>query len=335
MAKAHELYNQDQLDRQKLKQGLIDWAHVEARDKARIKAAKQLVTKGLLSISAQDLWHLSFIFQHGPSANDSLLAHQLAQKSYKKGYSDALEMVCLTYDRYLWRTKKLQVYGTQYKINNQGHKTHHPIDLSLTDQDLLNQGLPSRDMYKQYLSSILDQKSIDTLIQAGLNDQESSQKQYPWEAKDKLRRKNQKLLKDFIKNFGWPTTSINKEASWAAWLIAQHSDFDVEFQQKCLKLMSEKYKKKLVNPLNYAYLYDRVMVNTGKKQLFATQWDSMTKLQPVARLKDLSNRRKKIGLLPLLISKKLRENTLTQKELESLWQLQAENMVGRFANSML
>ncbi len=335
MKNPKELFKEDQEDRRQLREGLATWDYIEPRDQERLAAAQDIVAKGHSDLSAQDLWCLSYIFHHSDTAQDSLIAHELAKSAYKKGHINALEMVCLTFDRYQKRIKNLQVYGTQYKLNSQGLKVYHPINHSLTDQELLNQGLPSRKMYKKYLSSILDQKSISTLIQAGLDDQESSLKHFTWEVREKLRRKNQKLLMSFIQKFGWPTTTVDKEASWSAWLIAQHCDFDLDFQTKCLNLLAVEYKKGQVNPLNYAYLYDRVMVNSGKKQLFATQWSSETELCATARIKDLAKRRKKVGLLPFLLSKKLRKNSLAPKELSSLWQLQEKNRVGRFANSML
>ena len=49
---------------------------------------------------------------------------------------------------------------------------------------------------------------------------------------------NAKKLQGIIAEIGWPTISkVGIEAASAAWLIAQHSDFDKEFQMKCLELM--------------------------------------------------------------------------------------------------
>ena len=51
----------------------------------------------------------------------------------------------------------------------------------------------------------------------------------------------------------------------------QHCDKFPEFQKKILKEMNKEVKKKNANPNNYAYLYDRVEANAGRKQLFGTQ----------------------------------------------------------------
>lgn len=64
---------------------------------------------------------------------------------------------------------------------------------------------------------------------------------------------------------------VGKEGSQHFWLIVQHCDKYPEFQKKVLKTMDKEVKKQNANPQNYAYLYDRVKVNAGEKQLFGTQ----------------------------------------------------------------
>jgi hypothetical protein len=64
---------------------------------------------------------------------------------------------------------------------------------------------------------------------------------------------------------------VGKEGSTNFWLLVQHSDEYPAFQKAVLKAMDKEVKKKNANPNNYAYLYDRVKVNAGEKQLFGTQ----------------------------------------------------------------
>jgi len=66
---------------------------------------------------------------------------------------------------------------------------------------------------------------------------------------------------------------VGKEGSDDFWLIVQHSDKFPDFQRKILKAMDNEVKKGNANPNNYAYLYDRIEVNAGRKQLFGTQID--------------------------------------------------------------
>lgn len=64
---------------------------------------------------------------------------------------------------------------------------------------------------------------------------------------------------------------VGKDGSNHFWLLVQHCDKFPEFQKKVLKEMDKEVKKNNANPNNYAYLYDRVQVNAGEKQLFGTQ----------------------------------------------------------------
>jgi hypothetical protein len=64
---------------------------------------------------------------------------------------------------------------------------------------------------------------------------------------------------------------VGKEGSSHFWLLVQHCDKYPEFQKRVLKTMDKEVKKKNADPNNYAYLYDRVKVNAGEKQMFGTQ----------------------------------------------------------------
>lgn len=79
-------------------------------------------------------------------------------------------------------------------------------------------------------------------------------------------------MKEIIDKHGWPTyTLVGKRASASARLLVQHADRDPLFQIKCLSLLKQAVDDSLADPVNYAYLYDRVQVALGKKQLYATQ----------------------------------------------------------------
>lgn len=84
---------------------------------------------------------------------------------------------------------------------------------------------------------------------------------------------NQKWLKSFVRKNGWPTISkVGKEAEHTAWLIIQHADNDVVYQRRCLKKMKRFIQKKEVDLKHLAYLIDRVQINSGKKQVYGTQF---------------------------------------------------------------
>ncbi|MBU2564028.1 hypothetical protein KKA23_00370 [Patescibacteria group bacterium] len=116
----------------------------------------------------------------------------------------------------------------------------------------------------------------------------------------KIDKKNTTKAKEIIKRYNWPTFDfIGKRASKSFWLIIQHADLDVKFQDKCLKLLKKAVKKKQAFPKTEAYLTDRVLVNLGKKQKFGTQFiRKNNKLIPRAIIdkKNVNKRRKAYDL---------------------------------------
>jgi hypothetical protein len=87
-----------------------------------------------------------------------------------------------------------------------------------------------------------------------------------------------------------------------AWLIAQHADRNPLFQVKCLPLLKAAVDAGQANPSNYAYLYDRVQVATGRKQLYATQSTSNNGLvegnfYPIEDESNVQKRRKEMEIM--------------------------------------
>ena len=83
---------------------------------------------------------------------------------------------------------------------------------------------------------------------------------------------NLAALKRMLASLGWPTISAaGKDASHAAWLIAQHADRDVPFQKRVLDMLAELYPNGECLSVDYAYLYDRVAMNENRPQRFGTQ----------------------------------------------------------------
>ena len=115
-------------------------------------------------------------------------------------------------------------------------------------------------------------------------------------------KKNTRLLKKIIDQFGWPTISlVGKKASFYAWLIAQHSDHDVRFQKKVLKLIENIYSEnKDIDPKNIAFLTDRILVANDKKQIFGTQFFTNKRgsfvPRPIQNKKKMILLREKYGL---------------------------------------
>jgi hypothetical protein len=94
---------------------------------------------------------------------------------------------------------------------------------------------------------------------------------------------------------------VGEKGARSAWILLQHADRDPFFQAECLALMEEALAIDQVYPKNYAYLYDRVQVAYGEKQLYATQSTSNNGLweghfQPIADESKVQERREAMGI---------------------------------------
>jgi hypothetical protein len=79
-------------------------------------------------------------------------------------------------------------------------------------------------------------------------------------------------IKPVIAERGWFRISRDgPQADAAARNIVQHADDDPVFQQRVLALLETELAANETEASGYAYLYDRVAVNTGKPQRYATQ----------------------------------------------------------------
>jgi len=114
-------------------------------------------------------------------------------------------------------------------------------------------------------------------------------------------------MKEIIRNHGWPTiTLFGKNTDHQAWLLVQHSS-DLEFQKNCLQLLYQAMQCKETNPINYAYLYDRVALQSKEydyKQKYGTQFHITNNgeliLQPYqGTIEDIDKNRFLIGLSSL------------------------------------
>ncbi len=109
-------------------------------------------------------------------------------------------------------------------------------------------------------------------------------------------------LKAVVSKHGWPGKSlVGGQAAKDAWLLVQHADQDREFQQQCLNRM-QALPKGEVDPRDIAYLTDRVLVGTGKKQTYGTQLifqNGRLVPQPIENADEVDQRRKAAGLEPL------------------------------------
>ena len=126
------------------------------------------------------------------------------------------------------------------------------------------------------------------------------------------------IIKKIVQENGYPSVEkVGKESSSNFFPLIQHCDKDIGFQSKMLPLIKKQVDKKLVEGWEYAYLYDRIQVNTGNEQLYGTQlmYDKDNNAIP-KKLKDKENvnkRRQELGMGTL--EKYLEKATETHKNM--------------------
>jgi hypothetical protein len=111
-------------------------------------------------------------------------------------------------------------------------------------------------------------------------------------------------LRRIVEARGWPThDEVGKQGGTAAWLVAQHADFDVAFQQWALAQMTAALREGQADRTEVAYLADRVAVNTGAPQVYGSQVRCRDgKPRPATPLKrpdDIAGLRHRVGMEPL------------------------------------
>ncbi|UUX98683.1 DUF6624 domain-containing protein [Sphingomonas sp. J315] len=114
---------------------------------------------------------------------------------------------------------------------------------------------------------------------------------------------NTKWLKAQIERSGWFTIGkYGEDADTAAWLLVQHADRDPAFQNDVLRVLASLVDRKDTSPTNYAYLYDRVAVNSARPQRYGTQGRCTTsgiwEPRPIEDPGRLDERRASVGLEP-------------------------------------
>ena len=112
---------------------------------------------------------------------------------------------------------------------------------------------------------------------------------------ESIHNENADILNELIDKYGYPTEDkVGKEANHAAWLIIQHAIGKPAFMKKCLDILAN------INPLQSAYLSDRISVLEGKHQHYGTQFDwdenGILNPNPYDNLIKVNQRRKTLGL---------------------------------------
>ena len=84
---------------------------------------------------------------------------------------------------------------------------------------------------------------------------------------------NTERLKEIVEAIGYPSIEeVGLEGAIAMWVLVQHADHDVEFQELCLEQLQKHAENGQARMQDVAYLTDRVRRNKGEPQVFGTQF---------------------------------------------------------------
>ena len=110
-----------------------------------------------------------------------------------------------------------------------------------------------------------------------------------------------KRLGEIFDKIGLPDTAkVGREGFSAFMIILQHGP-GVELREKCLKPITEAFKKREMPPMAYANFVDRLRVHQGKEQIYGSNFDfkdGKMVMSPTEDRKNLDRRRREIGLPP-------------------------------------
>ncbi|RYD55072.1 MAG: hypothetical protein EOP56_17015 [Sphingobacteriales bacterium] len=97
---------------------------------------------------------------------------------------------------------------------------------------------------------------------------------------------------------------VGNKAAQDFWLLAQHQDYDTALQKEVLKHMKWAVDRQQAPAIPYAFLVDRVRLNTGQKQLYGTQYwkaadGKMYIPRPLEDSLNVNARRATLGMKPI------------------------------------
>jgi hypothetical protein len=118
----------------------------------------------------------------------------------------------------------------------------------------------------------------------------------------RLNLANTTKLKEIVKQCGWPTVEkYGYEPAHNAWLIAQHSDQDIQSQIDVRAILRPLAIKGAASRKEFAYLSDRIELQKSGKQKYGSQLMFLADrviLPPeeIDSIEEVNNRRAEIGL---------------------------------------
>jgi hypothetical protein len=149
------MMKEDQAARQ-LPVDSIRWDSISVKDNQRLMRVKEMAEAGVLKVS-EDFFNAALICQHGADSSDYKLANTLARQAVELDSTDssAKWLVASAWDRYLQKTGRPQIYGTQFVLNNKGQWTLEPLDsLSISDTERARWNVPSLSEARKHVEDL-------------------------------------------------------------------------------------------------------------------------------------------------------------------------------------
>lgn len=147
-----------------------------------------------------------------------------------------------------------------------------------------------------------DQKARFAMIESMKSAEDSGRSAKLVKALADIDQDNTRWLRQQVAQHGWLGKSlVGREGAHDAWLLVQHADKSPDFQRKCLELMGDMVSGE-VDPVDLAYLTDRVLAAADRPQRFGTQCtivDGKASIKNVEDPENLNQRRAAIGLEPI------------------------------------
>ncbi|MBT8189323.1 MAG: hypothetical protein KJO29_02750 [Bacteroidia bacterium] len=117
---------------------------------------------------------------------------------------------------------------------------------------------------------------------------------------------NRNRLKEIIAEYGFPTRKlVGKDAMEGIFFIIQHADGEKDWQKSQLPNIESAVIAGDMDGQSYAYLYDRIKINSGQEQVYGTQFSKydpvkrIVELAPTENMEKLNERRMKVGMMPI------------------------------------
>lgn len=155
-------------------------------------------------------------------------------------------------------------------------------------------------LHPKIAQQIIELKEEDLRVRDKLIQQGKLSQGYHPEMKA-VHDKNAEILSGIMEKIGYPTQDkVGEAGSQAAWLIIQHAIGQPAFMKNSARLLELAVEAGQADPIQLAYLIDRIAIFEQGLQLYGTQfdWDETGKLSPEAfdDRQKVDERRKVLGL---------------------------------------